>query len=669
MAKLALEADGNIVGESFIVQTDKNSAAKLGVIFGVIEAYNINDVFLDGFLNAVNDLKTEYYLPPCNTEQGVEKRFEEAICRANRRIFSAINQSAEEIDLRNLSAAIGLWHGNRVYLSSSGRVKALFFRRKKNQELFIIDILSGNGEARFRPEPERIFANILSGEISNRDALMLINEEFLGFFSQKELGEAVLANDAANAAKAISDSLLEKIAKKNFYAVIVTPETKAELIEPESAKPAELRVEPLASVPPPKKNDIPTQQSIDRLLFTQVRTEKYLTPSLLPPWQKILLVSWAAAKNSLIFLGRRLKKYSLAAAKSISERLRAEKFPQPKIVRNQTVTDENSIASSDYPQTAKPAASMTEKINCFLNAQIVKYLQLKRGQKIILTAGLIFIFLFSQSIVMIGRSADDSQNSNANGLLAKQIEAQLDNAEAQNIFNDELGALASLKQARELLTQMPDKRSTKALKAGLQDKIKATAASLQKIKYLDDPASVASFSADPAADIVGLAQTGKILWAYDNAGQNLLRFDPADGQLAPIAVPLPPIKRLTAIDSNNLILLADGSYYKFNIADGSAAKTKPSKDWFQLKLPVGASPLIDPSLASSTIAMSTASGNLSFFLDNQAGRIVITDKNGVLKRQYYSAALAGAGAFAVSTEAKKIWFYRTGQAYQIDLDF
>jgi len=706
IVKLTLEADGNIVGESFIVRTDNNSAAKLGVLFGVIEACNINDAFLDGFLNAVNDLKTEYYLPPYNIEHGVEKRFEEAICRANRRIFTAINQSAEEIDLRNLSAAVGLWHNNRVYLSSSGRAKALFFRRKKNRELLIIDILSGNGETRFRPEPERIFANILSGEISNRDALILINEEFLGFFSQKELGEAVLDNNAADAARTINDSLLEKIAKKNFYAVIVTPETapetKTESIESikpiiaastsadqsapiiNRAKSPEPRAEQCIPASPPQKNNIPTQQSIDRLLFTQVRTEKYLTPSLLPPWQKILLVGWTTIKNSSFFFGRKFKKYFSAAVKLISERFRAIKSSQLKIARDQIITDENDQTPADYSENTESPASTTEniapsgdqalggltgKINYFLNAQIVKYLGLKRGQKIILAAGLVLIFLFSQSIVMIGRSADDSNNSSANGLLAKQIEIQLDSAEAQNIFNDELGALASLKQARELLTRLPDKRSTKSLKAELQNKIKATAGILQKIRYLDNPTVSADFSADPTAAIVGLAQTGKVIWAYDNANQNLLRFDTADQQLTAVAAPLPPIKQLTAIDDNNLILLADGSYYKFNIADGSAAKIKPNKDWFRLKLPGEVSPLIDPTLASSTIAMSTADGNLSFFLDGQNGRIVVTDKNSVLKRQYYSAALAGAGAFAVSTEDKKIRFYNSGKVYQIDLDF
>jgi len=758
MAKLAFEADGNVVGESFIIQPDKNTAGKLGVLFGIIEAYNINDNFLDGFIGAANDLKTEFYLPPFNTERGVERRFEEAISRANRRILAAVNQSVEEIDLRNISAAIGLFHGNHVYLSSVGRVKALFFRRKKNQEILIIDILSGNGETRYRPEPEKVFANILSGEMSPKDGLLLMNEEFLGFFAQKDLGEIILDNNAQNSKSIINETLLEKIAKKNFYGIILAPETELApepvvmentLIAADSSQAgrsgrqtaaADSNIKPISGRVPPElitprkiRQNVPTQRSIDQLLYTQVKTEKYLTPSLLPPWKKLLLIIWAAVKRNSLILGRQTRKLSLVGIAFLKDKIKAKRqtilettAPEPKIhIYNEPEPEEapeenhaameepiiemaepdelpaeieidavaeeaidgqggeEKFASPEPEQLdpppllieeikvaeTKPPSRMSEKANFFLNGQIIKFLELKRGQQIVLIIGLIMIFLFSQSVVMIGRSSDKSQGSSINSDLANQIETQLDSAEAQNIFNDEVGAVASLRKARELLAQIPDKRLNKLLRENLQAKIDKTAGILQKIKYLENPPAIASLDLGQAVELVGLAKTGKVFWAFDNLSRSLIRFDTATVNLATVTTTVSSIQRLSAIDDKNLILSASGGLYKYDIAKQASSKTKPSKNYFQIKLPPAASPLIDPALATSTVSMSLASDIYSYYLDSKNGRIIVVDKTGVLKRQYYSSALNGAGSFAASTKDKKIWFYNSGKIFQIDLDF
>lgn len=767
-AKLALEADGNIVGDCFILTPEKDLDKKLGILFGIVEIYNINDTFISGLWEAINDLKTEYYLPPFNLERGLEKRFEEAIARANRRIKNAVSQSIEDVDLRNLSAVLGISFGNKVFLTSTGRLKGLFARRKKNGDLLIADLLGSSAERKFKPEPDKVFANILSGELEDRDALLFINEEFLDLFPQTELADIALANSADQAVKALEDKIREKVARKNFYALAIKPEQPeakiiAEETTPQAAMaadqetPSELAEEaPLAKPERPAiaatdpetdkinrkiqaaRQTAQPQQSLERLMHTQVRTERYLNPSTMPNWQKLLIILWAWTKKASLkgwnlsrqgatYLYGLTKKQASAAIDRIADakknrvgpaglepsdkptvktpeplpmettsgqdliietepeeqdelppampenetdfELSVEPADEPAILSDQSLRHEPAaVAEKPAGMTSnKPAGTLTEKINSFINGKIVAFLSLKKTQQIVVVALSLLLFVFAQSIVMIGRSAEATNGALGYDKITRQIEDQLNSAEAQNIFSDEAGALAAIQKARELLETIPDKRTTKKLKQDWLDKIEAASNNLQRISYQAQPAILADFG-NP--DLIGLAKIGKAFWAFDNTGKTFSKFDTLTGKLTTVTSSLPPLKKLSAFDATHLIALAKtNEIYKFNIDNQTDATTKPAREYFLIKNPASKSLLIQPPLASSTIEMSMPNDNYQLFLDAGHSRIVVLDKAGSLKRQVVSPVLASSTAFASNFTEKKIWTFAEGKVYQLDIDF
>lgn len=727
MAKLASENDTSASGEVFIVQPGKDLAERLGVMFGIIEIYNANDSFVDNFLEAINDLKTEYYLPPHQIEHGLERRFEEALSRTNRRLQVAITQSIEEIDLRNISTVVGLICGNKIYLAATGRIRSWLFRHKKNSELLTFNIL--NESQKPKPETEKLFANILNGELGQRDAMLFANEELMDFFSASELGEMILKHPIDEMAKLVETELGKKNDKKNVYAIILKPQGLLQEKPPASPSVKQSSTSRLTSPAnridnetppdnrpaPPKASPGEPQYSIDKLLYTQVKTEKYLTPSLLPSWQKILLLVWRWLKKSGAFIARHIKKIILATIGIMSgwsKRIQNKKkqngsleqeTPMPSIINQSTneelldgpiideITDDEDNKKSPPNETRRvgnesltanavgmvktdtKSNNITEAINGFINKQIVKLLTLKKRQKIILIAALIFLFVFAQSVVMIGRSYDTSNgNLSGNSQLAKQIEDELSNAEAQNIFSDEAGALKSIKTAQELLAQIPDNIFNHSLRTDLSSKITQTIHNLERISYLENPTVTADLLSNQASTtpLVGLAKTGKVFWTYDNGKKSLWRFDTLTNKLEVRTTTLPQVKKLTALDDKNLLLLANnGGYYKYDINKKSAAKTRPSKDYFNIKNFVSASALLDPPLASSTIAMATISESYNFFLDASNTRLIVFDKNSALKRQYVSPKFSSANSFAISYKDKKAWIFAGGKIYQVDLDF
>ncbi len=739
MAKLAIEADGNIIGESFIAKPDKDLIPKLGILFGIIETYNINDAFAEKLFEAIKDLKTEFYLPPYGTESSPEKRFEEALARANRRLFSAFNESVEPIDLRNINVVIGLIRKKQVFLAQIGHGKAFLFHRKKNWELLILDILSDENRPAGRPNPEKLFSSVLSGEIGDDDSLLVCNEEFLAYFSQHEMAQTIDRQNPEEALRILGGQIKEKVAKANFYAIAIKPEA------PEKILAEELPI-PIAN----RQAVNHSQKSINRLLDTQTKTEEYLAPSMMPSWQKLMVLGLRHLKQGGSLVARQTAKASAMAidlAKKKIEEKKNSKQPtiaqrdgSPKIsedfseisqtIPQQAISKENIDTknddytkypeeppfSEDLPATAETNETIDEPlegfggnsdrvagfvdndeqpdhaglqkniagqgllpikgatkenkpfgenlINSWLNSQIVKFLNLRRSQQIILSIALILLLLFSQSIVWMGRAEEQAANKGGGGnKSAQEIQRLVDNAEAQNIFNDETGALASLKKAREVLSEMPSRWSNKELRKQLGEKIDSAYRRLQKITLLDNPEVFSSLTEGRYAV---LSRTTKNLWTVDNNAKSIIRISES-GKSEALASGLPEISKLSTIDDRYLALLAsDGSFYRYDITKNEAVKTKPGKDYFAAKS-ITESPLLDPSIASSTIVSNISSGDYVFMLDTANNRVIVFNKNGALEKQFVSPAFKEAGALAASAKDKKIWVLSGDKIYKIDL--
>lgn len=752
ISKLVSEADGNIIGDCFIIRPNINLEQKLGVLFGIIEIYNNNDSFTDSFLELISDLKTEYYLPPIDQNKSAEKRFEEALARTNRRVHSAFNQSIEAVDLRTVSAIIGVSWENQLFFSSVGRIKGLFARNKKNGELLLLDVLANSQEEKFKPEPEKFFANISAGELSHQDALIFINEEFLALFSQYELGETILSNEPEDTAKLLDETIKQKVAKKNFYAVslrLATPQyqEKPLVLKNEIDQPPKLettanqKINASASVSASTmtavKKTLPTQHSIDKLIYTQVKTEKYLAPSTMPNWQKIAIIIakkiqqlaiWSAQKGKIAALavwsfaknkyrqkfpankpelknndsgdqvnGQFTSKHQEAeATATIFETALEQEFETTndtenginqeqlsgKIIEKIELEDfeeseaqqiESSIApitNSNTESGANQKQNISNKFNHWINKKIVIFLLLNKLQKLALAIIIILIFLFCQSVVIIGRASDMDNLKTGYGIIAYQVQENLNSAEALNIFNDEAGAVQALKKARELFATIPDRRSTKSLQADLDQKIKEASAKLQKISY-QEPTVVLDFNSNSdSADFSGLAKTNGSLWVFNNTNKELHQINISDNASENIGTNLANIKKLTAIDKNNLILTTnDDLFFKYNISQNTSAKVAANKNYFQLKTFPSASPLIDPPLSTSTLSMSENINDYSLLLDSENSRLIIFDKNNILKRQFISDKLKSASAITADIGTKEIWFFSENKIYKLTIDF
>jgi len=728
ISQLSIENNQAVAGDVFIAETKKELRTKLGTVFGLIEIFNLPPEFCDKFFEIINNLQTEYYLPPFDSELGPEKRFEECLQRANRRISKIIQETSWDIKLENINALVGLMVKNKIHLSQIGQLNAFLFHRKKRYENLIIDIFGQASDKKGKINPDKMFSNIISGVISQKDDLFFSNDAVFEYLSQNQLMELINENISPIPAQQIKKILEQQGGNDNFYSIIFQTDKQAEPM--------------VAMAPPvsaPNKVASATNRSgdgsIKKLLDTQASTEQYLMPSTIPNWKKIIIMSHRIISKAVTYLVSNLFRLLSAGLKISWRRLKG--FNRKNRSANNQNNNHHQLTAADRQDNTvyTPGAKSSQKISNFINRQIAKFIRLKKFQQLLLIIAFILIFFFSQSIVWQGQLAGSSAGINIDDLV-KQIEEQINSAEALNIFNDESGAKDKLRRAEELLAQIPEKKKYEQTRLDLNQKIDDLNQKLDRLIYLNDPKVVANLNdKNPTAAAVGLAKTGRLLFTFDNNNHQLYRVDLEQQQLAEFNFDLGTIQKIKPLTDQEIILLNDqGDFYRYNANDATApvnvlslaglkdfdiygGKIYTLKDNRLLKhLPVdskfnsgsnwlkaGASTdqaqiiAIDGGIFtfnsdgsvnyfengqsansftppikgqfSPDQAYTKADSNYLYLLDKNNNKLVVLTKQGELKIQYTSKQFSNTQAMAIDEPAKKIYLLSNNKIYEIMMDF
>lgn len=613
ISKLSMDSGkDSAVGDVFVVKHQPDLKNRLGTIVGIIELFGQPDEFVDKLFEIINDLQTEYYLPPFENEGGVEKRFEECLQRANRRINKAINDSIEEIELKNINALIGLISRNKIHLSQIGQNNALLFHRKKKYDYLIVDIFSQASEKSAKINQEKMFSNIISGAITEKDNVFFCNDAVLEYISQNELMEITTEDSPVSALKEI-ESILEKDKENNnFYAIAIEPivkegERKIEAVVANQESNIDDDIT--------EKHRVPSQTSINKLISTQVNTEKYLAPSMAPNWKKALMIIAWATRVSINFTWKYLKIGLIELIKIIKISFNYLKEKTPVVIdliaRKFNKKSSNHTNLSDQPVGIKPedkilsVVELDEKpkddiakennyhhyhkknrdiatiISDWLNNQIAKFVSLKKMPKILFIIVMVLIFFFSQSMVWQGQVTNNSEKTSATDLI-KQIEEELNAAEAKNIFNDEEGAKESLQLAINLMNEILNSKKYKDDKEKLQQRIDELNKSLQRISYVDNPNVISDlYNQNQSASVSTISKYSNFVFAFDNQNQNIYKIDLDKKQTISrqLAGNFNNVKKIDALDENNVIILnGDSELYKYNFETNSAENSLTSNE-------------------------------------------------------------------------------------------
>ncbi len=530
----------------FIAKSSPAKEKTLGKIFGLLEARfskQLDENFLD---DLIKKIKINYYkLSDGVEETSIENIFEQALKKTNEEIKELIKKESG-FDIKNFNAIIAVLKDQQLYFAPVGSAHIFLIHHLSGNNYKIIDILETTRNIDAYPSVTKIFSNVVSGEIKEKDCLLLANGNFLDYLSLDKIKKIITDLPAGSAAEQFKSLLLGVNNHNSFGALVIKLSPVIAKIKAPIFKPV---------------NDNSPQDSMEELIDTEVTTEKLLNPSLglnFGQYLKKILAIFPSGKIAKTAYN----KGSYGRSQNLLNNL-LKKTGKFLMMLGYLLKGLFNLMSRPHSQSDK-SNLLIKKIDDWLG----KFGSLPRFNKLILIAALIFIIIFAQSIVILSKRQSNKVEQNQYEQLVSQVYEKQDSAEASLIYKDEERARQLLLAARELIGALPqNSRQRRKEFLTLTDKNERLLEKTKKIIKVDNPAVIADF-----------AET-KINFPYPKqiilANNLIYSYNPADNSIYRLNLDSKEIKNLNAITSQvgHLqigITLDDGSLLFYHDNDGLA---------------------------------------------------------------------------------------------------
>jgi len=536
----------------FVTRTSPLKEKALGKFFGLLEARFENKLDEDFLDNLVKKLKDNYYQQSENIEEiNIENIFEQALKKTNSELNELIKKEAG-FDLNNFNAVIAVLKDQKLYFAPVGNAQIFLIHSLGDNKHSIIDILETTKNVDAYPSANKLFSNIVNGEINSQDSLLIANSNFLDYLSLDKAKQIITDLPAGNAAEQLRN-LLQNVNNHNVFGALIT-----EYI-PLIDKIKQTTVKPI-------KDDSP-QDSMDDLVDTETATEKLLSPSLgLNLGQKIKGLASLFKTKDRKLAQKAYNKGSYGKSQGIL-----------KIIFRQLL---RAIIMIGYlfkgllELLIKPRRSAEEKhkLDPKTNNRIQRFFNLPRGQKIMIISALIFVILFSQVIVILSKRQSNKVEQQQYDTIVSQIKEKHDSAEASHIYQDDDRARELLIEARDLINNLPqNSRQKRKDFLALAEKNEGLLEKTKKVINLENLNIIADFADSNLLHPNQLILNDNKLYSYSQTDNSIYELDLSNNQIKNLNSITSQVGHLqfgTTLGNGTFLFYHDNNgFAKFTLAD------------------------------------------------------------------------------------------------------
>ena len=441
--------------KSFVLNDDK--CTELGSLFltvsiggSIHKGSKIADI-----LQEVSRL--EYFNVIPDKKADPVKNFERTINKINQTFTTLIESNhIEWLDKLNLS--IASIYKNNIQLVCTGNIKIYLFRENSLMSL-------NNNKETPKSAPRKIFSDIVSGTIQEKDKLFFSTKELLDYFTEENIKNIVTKNSPREASFQLQSALSESQGNVDPIASIFI----------EAKSPSEKSVE--------EKLNLPKLEEMSKLDELETIDKK-----------KNTIKDIREDPKAIIGI---LKNYSLAIANSSKKlfdtllfklNIRKKKPEDKKLDEKKHNQDYTTSYKNRY--SAKPT-NIPDKFLYYLQIIYKKYQGLPLTSKIFSVTSIVFALAFLGSI---GLRADNKNDEEQNGFVEEQLLKATENeklAADALIYSDFEKAKKLLFEAQEIISSKEiedsESKDTKDEKEELTKKITAHFDKIDKIIRFEEP--------------------------------------------------------------------------------------------------------------------------------------------------------------------------------------
>ncbi len=517
--------------------------------------------------------KSEYYQ---QTESNAELAFEATLKKLNDLLSGQLEHVSAEW-LNDFHAVVGVVCDQELHFTQVGDLNAYYLHGQR-----IINILEKTSGAESRVNPLKIFAQTISGELSEGDALVFCSSNILDYLSLDRLRAIVQSGNTEQASRQL-ESLLTTTNGRTGYAALIIKQQIQTATVPGADRPVFSHYGSSSS-----------QASMDQLTSRESSTNQLLSPS---TWKYLTgRVKRIGGKASGLFenLGFRPKKpdhqnpsqmrYYTPVHELQRQTRRRSRYPSRfMFVVGKLLTGLEYIFTgikkaflglinliSGRQNIKQKLQHLPTTATNRVSKPIISFQRLTSQRKTLLLAAVILIFILAQSIIYLSRRDETKKQQEIYGNYIIQAEQMQQDAEASLLYGDEDGARLLLTQAEQLISSIPQKDREKRYQAdiaGVMNKIEALYTRTKHINNIADPLALADITKAKegyqAAGLVGIfgeeiisfsLTAPEIIETNNNTKESLaVSYAEISGQLPLLAFPLNNRTGLIYLDSDTIL--------------------------------------------------------------------------------------------------------------------
>ncbi len=536
------------VGVAHPTPAEESAFGKLYIIAEIESGERVNQEIIAALQEEV---RSSYYH---STDLSTETAFENALQRGNTRLHTFITAGVTGW-IERFNAVIAVVKNETVSFSAVGRMHAFLFRGNH-----ILDIL-GQGGVEEKRNPLKLFSSVLNGHVQPDDRLLLSTSSLLDFFSQEKLKRMIVGDLPSDTIAKIEQALLANPTPVAFAAVLfawlpVTAPATPPLATPLTGLPPQVASAPL--------------RSMEELVEKERATERLLSPRLMPNITSGLRagVSWLQSyfrtrilrkpprrriQHTLQSTTRYTHDSAIRSFFRILERIGVRflliLFSIPRGVRR-LIGRERQVRSEITQLPVRTTNNARRFIQWLRN--------LSRLQQLLFLAGLVVLFILSQSVINARSQQKQQLHGQAVEAAVRQIEDNVSRATAALTYDDYDGATRLLDESDSLLVKLPNrKKGEKSRRFDLESKINAVRILTRRIQTPELKTVAELTDALSGTTPNSLTLTGSSLIVSTDQAGRLLRITTADGKITTVESGVPRVRFTVPLDTQTILLITE----------------------------------------------------------------------------------------------------------------